>query len=68
MSKPDPFDLHTSLVAKLGSILVHIEEYLSPTGHAFDRHVLDSLMKDEEVQEWMEQLREMAMLPRKRSE
>ena len=63
-----PFDLHTSLAAKLGSILVHVEEWLSAEGHPFDRTVLEALLKDEEVVEWLNQLRAMAMIPLKRRE
>jgi hypothetical protein len=42
-----------SLLVKLGSIVVHIEEMLSPTGHGYDKIVLAQLLKDEEVQAWI---------------
>lgn len=32
----DPFKIEASLAAKVGSILVHVEEGLSADGHTFD--------------------------------
>ena len=62
----DPFAPTPTLLAKLGSIAVHAEELTSPTGHGFDKAALDSVLVDYEVQEWMEAMRKMAMLPVKR--
>lgn len=62
----DPFDPSPALLAKLGSIAVHAEELLSPTGHGFDKVALESVMADPEVVEWMEGMRRLAMLPVKR--
>lgn len=55
-----------SVLTKLGSIAVHVEEMLSPNGHHFDRLALESLMSDPEVEDWMKDMRKMALLPVKR--
>jgi hypothetical protein len=53
-----------SLLLKLGSIAVHCEEMLSPIGHPFDKATLESLLSDQEVQNW---IRDMGVyLPAKR--
>lgn len=56
----------TSLLCKLGSIMVHAEEFLSPKGHEFDRAALDQLINDPEVREWREEMERAALLPVKR--
>lgn len=62
-----PFVIHPALAAKLGSILVHVEEGRSGAGHAFDWHAVDALMADDAVLEWMRALQKMALVPLKRS-
>ena len=61
----DPLKPSPALLCKLRSIIVHAEEFLSPTGHIVDREALRSAW-DSEVVEWMEQMRALAMLPIKR--
>lgn len=56
-----------ALLAKLGSIVVHVEEARSPGGHHFDWHTTDVLMQDDEVKEWLNSMQKMAMVPRKRT-
>ena len=55
-----------SLLCKLGSIVVHVEELLSPSGHPFDRDALLALLADAEVRAWLAQMDAAAMLPNKR--
>lgn len=55
-----------ALLVKLGSIAVHAEELLSPTGHHFDRIAIQSLLEDPEVVAWRAQMDSMAFLPKKR--
>lgn len=62
----DVFNPSPALLCKLGSIAVHVEEMLSPDGHAFDRIALDNLLKDEEVKAWLKEMDRLAMLPKKR--
>ena len=54
-----------SLLAKLGSIAVHVDELLSLGGHDFDRHAIQSLLDDPEVKEWISKM--IVWLPVKRS-
>lgn len=56
-----------SLLIKIGSAVIHAEEFLSPTGHPFDKNVFDGLLRDPEVAEWIKAMDELALLPKKRS-
>lgn len=56
------------LLCKLGSIVGHVEELLSPKGHEFDRHALDALLRDPEVVTWMADMRSMALVPEPRTD
>ena len=67
MSTPDPLRPSAALLSKIGSIIVHLEEINSPSGHHFDKAALDALYDDEEVKEWLKQMDAMAMLPVKRN-
>ncbi|MGH3053359.1 MAG: hypothetical protein ACRDL7_00085 [Gaiellaceae bacterium] len=49
----DPCAPSLSLLSKLGSIVVHAEEFFSPKGHGFDRDVLMILLADADVQAWI---------------
>ena len=55
-----------SLLVKLGSIVVHADEMLSPKGHVYDRLALQQAIADTEVQEWLKEMDKMALLPVKR--
>lgn len=59
----DPLKPGPALLVKLGSIAVHTDEMLSPGGHTFDRHALNTLLTDPEVIEWRAAMDKMAMLP-----
>ena len=60
--KPTP-----QLLIKLGSLIVHYEEWTSPFGHQLDKAAIDSIMGDEEVIQWIKQMNNNAFLPRKRN-
>jgi len=61
---PDPLKPELPLLMKLGSIIVHAEEYLGDTGNPVDRVALEALLKEADVQEW---IRDMGVfLPVKR--
>jgi len=55
-----------SVLIKLGSIAVHVDEMLSPMGHTFDRMALQQLLKDEEVRTWIAAAGKNGWLPEKR--
>lgn len=56
-----------ALLAKLGSIVVHIDEAAGDSGHHFDWAALRSLLADREVQDWVEAMGKRGLLPLKRS-
>jgi hypothetical protein len=53
-----------TLLMKLGSICVHVEEMLSPKGHEFDRQAILGLLQDPEIRAWLKQMG--PLLPQKR--
>jgi hypothetical protein len=63
----DPLKPPASVLIKLGSIAVHVEEFFSPHGHHYDKTALDQLLADPEVQEWRKAMAKMAFLPVKRN-
>lgn len=62
----DPLKPSTTLLVKLGSALVHFEEYHSETGHHWDLEAATSNSNDPEVREWLEAMNKLAFLPVKR--
>lgn len=68
-SKPEqrePLKPSVTLLVKLGSIIVHADELVSPNGHHFDGVALQQLLEDEEVKTWITAMDKMAFLPKKR--
>lgn len=61
MMNPSP-----ALLAKLASIAVHADEYLSPDGHPLDRDALQAGLRDPEVVAWVGQMVGASLAPRKR--
>lgn len=57
---------HGQLLIKLGSLIVHYQEWTSNKGHEFDKIAIDSLLSDEDVKEWLREMNELALLPQKR--
>lgn len=56
-----------SLLCKVGSLAVHIDEFLSPDGHPCDKMAIEDLLADPEVKEWLEAMRREALVPEKRN-
>ena len=52
----DPLKPALSLLSKLGSIAVHVQEALSEKGHPFDIAALRSLAQDEEIKTWIKEM------------
>ena len=65
-SMSDPLKPSVSLLVKLGSLIVHLEESQSANGHTFDKVAAEGLQNDPEVQQWLIAMTKMAMLPVKR--
>lgn len=55
------------LLVKLGSIIVHADEALSPHGHSFDLDAIKPLLADPDVIAWIKAGTAAAMLPLKRN-
>ena len=62
----NPLKPPASLLCKLGSIAVHVDEGLSAKGHEFDFVALKGLLEDPEVAEWLKQMDKLAFVPKKR--
>lgn len=61
------FDLRPDLLAKLGSIIGHVQELRSPQGdETFDGGAIDSLLHDPQVVGWLSDMRALAMIPHPR--
>ena len=56
-----------TVVVKLGSLAVHFEEWLSPDGHEYDLAALKSILADEEIRAWLEDMKKLGLLPVKRT-
>ncbi len=56
-----------SLLCKLASIAVHVDEFFSDDGHHLDRSAMLSAARDPEVVEWVEAMASASLAPRKRS-
>lgn len=55
-----------ALLVKLGSIVVHADEYVSGSGHEFDLQAIKSLVADREVLAWLASMDAKAFLPVRR--
>jgi len=56
-----------SLLVKLGSIVVHAQEFYSPNGHSADKAALDQCLADPEVNDWIGEMTKLALVPVKRN-
>lgn len=66
-TKTDPLKPSVGVLVKLGSIAVHVDEMLGPTGHAFDREALGTLLRDDEVKDWIASMDKLGFMPKKRT-
>lgn len=62
----DVFAPPVSLLAKLGSIVVHVDEGAGEGGRAFDWAAIGSLIADREVQDWLTGMDNKGLLPKRR--
>lgn len=62
----DPLNPTASLLSKLASLAVHVEELQSPSGTPDDAAAIRSLLADAEINEWISEMRKMALIPVKR--
>jgi hypothetical protein len=59
-------DVPLTTLVKLGSIAVHVEEFMSRNGHELDAVAIKSLLDDPELQKWLKAMSAAALLPLKR--
>jgi hypothetical protein len=62
----DPLKPSSTLLVKLGSMIVHAEELAAYGRHPVDWVALDTLRKDPEVVAWLAAMSKLALLPVKR--
>jgi hypothetical protein len=62
----DPLKPDIALLCKLGSLIVHAEEFMTRGGHSVDWAAFKVGMKDPDVQEWLAAMTEMALITLKR--
>jgi hypothetical protein len=56
-----------TLKIKLGSLAVHVEEYMSKRGHRNDWDAIQSLLSDPEVRAFLDDPANVVLLPVKRN-
>lgn len=61
----DPLKPSASLLAKLGSLVVHADEAQGSNAHFFDMIAFRQLL-DVEVNGWLKEMRSLGLLPEKR--
>lgn len=54
--KADPLAPDLPLLMKLGSIVVHAEELISPKGHLVDRAAITALLANDDVKQWVKDM------------
>lgn len=64
--KPDPLKPSLDVLVKLGSVIIHAEEAVSPEGRPVDIQEFQQLLKEPEVAGWLKAMADMAFLPRMR--
>jgi hypothetical protein len=62
----DPLKPAVSVLCRLGSIAVHVDEMLSDDGHAFDCAAIKQILADNDLRQWLSEMDKMALLPKKR--
>lgn len=62
-----PLSPDVRTLAKIGSLLVHVQEAMEEGGHWFDVAAVKSLLNEPDVREWIVAMDKLALLPKKRS-
>ncbi len=64
--RPDCLTPSSSILVKLASIVEYSDAVLEPGGRWMDRSMLDELITDPEVKDWLKQMDAMSLIPKKR--
>ena len=62
----DTFAPPIALLVKLGSVIVHVDEYTGGKGHPHDLEAIKSLLGDRDVQAWLASMDAKGFLPIRR--
>lgn len=62
----DPLQPGPAILAKLASVVVHIDEHNGPNGHKNDMEAINSLLQDAELADWIVAMQELGMAPARR--
>lgn len=62
----NPLKPSIKLLCKLGSIITHSQEAMGDNAHEFDVIAIKSLLEDDEIKQWLSQMDELALIPKKR--
>ncbi len=66
MNRTGPLAPSPALLVKIGSGLVHAEEFFSSDGYPLDRDAFNSILSDVEVVEWLAEMNNLLLIPLKR--
>jgi hypothetical protein len=67
MINSDPLKPQVALLAKVASLLVHLDEGNIRNGHPFDWTAAKTLWEDDEVQAWLRGMQKLSLAPLKRN-
>lgn len=59
----DPLKPDLQTLVKLGSVYVHVKEWLGESGHRFDVAATKALLADPQLEEWCQAMDRLALLP-----
>lgn len=59
-------DPNASTLIKIGSLIVHYQEWNSDDGHPLDLSAIKQLENDDEVKQWLDEMDKQGWLPKKR--
>lgn len=62
----DTYAPSISLLVKLGSLAVHVDEYFGGKGHSFDEEAMETIIWDREVRAWLAAMDAVGFLPIRR--
>lgn len=63
---PDHLAPSTTLLCKLASIVVHVDEALGPKGNTVDLTAASTLARDEDVVQWLDAMTKDGLAPVRR--
>lgn len=59
----DPLNPPATVLAKVGSVVRHLQEAMGDTGMALDVAVAERLLEDPELEAWLEEMDKLGLIP-----